>query len=373
MLRVAANSFDRMWAECEEEYLAAVRRVGRSGWYVLGREVAAFETAFAAYCGSPAAVGCASGLDAIEIALRAVGIGPGDKVLTSPLSAFASALAIIRAGGRPVFCDVDDHGLMDPEAARAAFARHPDIRAILPVHLYGHLADMDALAAVAADHGAAVIEDAAQAIGARRHGRRAGALSDAACFSLYPTKNLGVLGDGGALLFPDAARAGAARVLLNYGQSARYVHDVVGLNSRLDELHAATLVSAFLPRLDDWISRRRTTAARYLDALDNPRVTLLPGPDPDGAGWHLFPVLVPAERREAFLAHLDRSGVQAGLHYPVLICDQKAFVDRFGPEQPDPLRRARRLAAGEVSLPIHPYLTEAEVAQVIATVNAWND
>lgn len=373
MLPITANAFDRMWIECEEDYLATVRRVGRSGWYILGPEVAEFEKRLATYCESAAAVGCASGLDAIEIALRVANVAPGDKVLTSPLSAFASTLAIIRTGARPIFCDVDSHGLLDPEAAKVEFERHPDICAILPVHLYGHLADMEVLSSLAASHGVPLIEDAAQAIGATRHGIRVGQFACASCISFYPTKNLGVLGDGGALLLSSASLVEACQAIRNYGQSSRYVHDVQGLNSRLDELHAATLTSVFLPRLEYWLSRRREIAASYLDGLDHPLVTLLPGPDPAGAAWHLFPVMVPPERRVQFMDHLQRKGVQSGLHYPFLMSDQKAFVSLFGEHESDRLMVARRFAESEVSLPIHPYLTDAEVEHVINSVNSWNE
>lgn len=373
MLTVYANSFDRLWAECEQDYLAAVSRVGASGWYILGHEVEEFEKGLSGFCESRVvAVACASGLDAIEIALRVSGVEPGDKVLTSPLSAFATSLAIIRAGARPIFCDVDSHGLMDPEAASAEFARNPDIHAIIPVHLYGHIADMEALSALASDFGVPLIEDAAQAIGARRGALRVGELADAACFSFYPTKNLGALGDGGALILSDIAKAEAARCVRNYGQSSRFAHDVMGMNSRLDELHAATLTTAFLPRLVCWLSRRRLIASQYLEEIQNRSVTLLPGPDPDGAAWHLFPVLVPPSRRQHFLSHLAEHGVQGGLHYPVLISDQKAFIDRFGTCENSQLKMARRFTEEEVSLPINPFLTKPEVGHVIATVNAWS-
>lgn len=368
---ISANRFDRLWADCRDDYIAAVTGVGASGWYILGREVAAFEADLAAWCDRATAVGCGNGMDALEIALRAAGIGAGDRVLTTPLSAFATGLAILRAGAEPVYCDTDAHGLLDPAAAEAALEADPAIRAVIPVHLYGHLADMPRFTALAARRGLTLIEDAAQAIGARRNGQGVGATGHAVAFSFYPTKNLGAVGDGGALLPADAAMDAAARSIRNYGQTERYVHEVIGLNSRLDELHAATLRRAFLPRLEGWLARRRGIAAAYLSGIDAPHVTLLPGPDPEGAGWHLFPVLVAPERRAAFLDHLTRHGVQGGLHYPVLIPDQKAMTDRAAPRVHGDLANARRFATGEVSLPIHPYLTEAEVAHVIDTVNGW--
>lgn len=368
---VSANRFDRLWADCKEDYTAAVTQVGSSGWYVLGQQVADFEAALAAWCGRETAVGCGNGMDALEIALRAAGIGLGDRVLTTPLSAFATGLAILRAGAEPVYCDTDEHGLLDPDAAAAALAADPGIRAMIPVHLYGHLADMPRLTALAAAQGIALIEDAAQAIGARRDGRGVGADGHAVAFSFYPTKNLGAIGDGGALLPATADMDRLARSIRNYGQTERYVHAVIGLNSRLDELHAATLRHAFLPRLDTWLARRRAIAAAYLAGIDTPHVTLLPGPDPDGAGWHLFPVLVAPARRDAFLDHLQQNGIQGGLHYPVLIPDQTAMTDRGAPIVHGDLTRARRFATGEVSLPIHPYLTDAERDHVVATVKAW--
>lgn len=368
---VSANSFDRLWAECREDYATAVSEVGASGWYILGRQVAGFESDLAAWCGRAHAVGCGNGMDALEIALRIAGIGPGDRVLTTPLSAFATGLAILRAGAEPVYCDTDAHGLLDPVAAEAALDSDPLIRAIIPVHLYGHLADMPRFTALAAARNLTVIEDAAQAIGARRDGRRAGADGHAVAFSFYPTKNLGAIGDGGALLPANEEMDGLARSVRNYGQTERYVHEVIGLNSRLDELHAATLRKAFLPRLEGWLARRRQIAAAYLAGIDTPHVTLLPGPDPEGAGWHLFPVLVDPARRDAFLGHLKDKGIQGGLHYPVLIPDQKAMTDRGRPHVHDSLSNARRFALGEVSLPIHPYLTDAETDHVITTVKDW--
>lgn len=368
---VLANDFQRLWQDCQQDYLAAVEKVGQSGWYILGQEVAAFESALTAYSGSRFAVGCANGMDALELALRLRGIGDGDKVLTTPLSAFATGLAILRAGAEPVYCDVDMHGALDPEAAAAALAEFPDIRAIMPVHLYGHLADMAALAPLAAAHDIPLIEDAAQAIGATRDGITVGAQGRMAGYSFYPTKNLGVIGDGGALMLGDAEQDTAARALRNYGQTEKYVHDLIGLNSRLDEVHAATMTHVFLPRLDRWLQTRRSIASAYLSGITNPHVTLLPGPDHHGSGWHLFPVLVAPDRRDDFLAHLKAHDIQAGLHYPILIPHQKAMTGRGNPLVSGSLERAEQFAQGEVSLPIHPYLTPEETDQVISCVNAW--
>jgi len=370
-LIVQANPFGRMWDECRADYSEAVSRVGESGWYILGNEVSAFEDALAKYCGASYAVGCANGMDAIEIALRVLGIGMGDKVLTTPLSAFATALAIVRAGAEPIFCDVDENGTIDPDCVTEALNEHPDIRVIIPVHLYGHLADIARLSEIADANGISIIEDAAQAIGATRGAERVGGRGHMACFSFYPTKNLGVIGDGGALIVSTSEQADVAKQIRNYGQTERYVHDVVGLNSRLDELHAATLNSALLPRLDGWLARRREIAARYLGGINNDKVTCVKGPDDKGSSWHLFATRVSPSRRDEFLNHLTEAGIQAGLHYPVLLSDQKALIDHQPPIVVGDLINARKFANGEVSLPINPHLTDAEVEHVIKTVNGW--
>ncbi|MBO9436771.1 DegT/DnrJ/EryC1/StrS family aminotransferase [Ruegeria sp. R13_0] len=369
--QIMANSFDRQWQDCGDDVLAAVERVGASGWYVLGKEGAAFESALGAWTGVRHVVGVANGMDALEIALRIKGIGRGDKVVTTALSAFPTALSILRCGATPVYVDTDAHGLLDPDAVRTACAEHGAIRAIVPVHLYGHLADMPALERVADACGALLFEDAAQAIGARRDDFGVAENGRMASLSFYPTKNLGVMGDGGALLVHDDDAVRMAKALRNYGQTEKYVHAVFGLNSRLDELHAATLTSVFLPRLEGWMNRRRAIAKRYLAGITAPAVTLMPGPYPDGSCWHLFPVLVTPERREAFMAHLRARGVGAAIHYPILMADQQALDKMNIPVLRMPTPMAARLAASEVSLPIHPYLRDDEVDRVIDAVNAW--
>ncbi len=370
-MKVVANAFDRLWADCQDEVMAAAAAVGASGWWILGPQVAGFEKDLASACGLPHAVGCANGMDAIEIALRAAGIAPGSKVLTTPLSAFATALAILRAGAEPVFADVDEHGLMDPRAAQAALAAHPDIAAVVPVHLYGHLADTPRLAELARNAGAVLIEDAAQAIGATRGGVRVGQHGLATCLSFYPTKNLGAMGDGGALLTADEAIGRRAKMLRNYGQGEKYIHIEMGLNSRLDEMHAAVLKAAFLPKLAGWTARRRTIARRYLDGIKNGHVVCVAGPDTAGSVWHLFPILVAPQRRGAFTAYLESRGIQANLHYPVVIPDQEAITRRGPARVHGALDRARMFASSEVSLPIHPYLEDGEVEHVIEAVNGW--
>jgi dTDP-4-amino-4,6-dideoxygalactose transaminase len=367
--RILLNDFVAQWRDLRADSIAALERVGESGWLILGKEVQAFEAELAAFWGLPYAVGCGNGLDAIEIALRAVGISPGDKVLTTPLSAFATSLAIVRAGGIPVFVDVDASGLIDLEQASRALARDRAIRFFVPVHLYGHALDRQRLATLLQHTEVKLVEDCAQAIGATSHGLPVGSTGAAGATSFYPTKNLGGMGDGGALLTRDAALAAQARSLRDYGQTAKYVHALLGLNSRLDELQAAILRSAQLPRLGQATARRRAIAQAYRDNIENPALTLPPIPDGSGSVWHLFPVLV-ARERQAFIAHLDQLGIGTGAHYPILIPDQEALAATPF-ECLEPLTWARRFAQAEVSLPIHPHMKDPEVVRVVAACNAW--
>lgn len=366
---VLNNDFAAQWRAIETDVLDACRRVGRSGWYVLGREVAAFERALADHWGLAEAIGTGNGMDAIEIALRAGGLKRGDRVLTTPLSAFATTLAILRAGGIPVFVDTDASGLMDLDLAESLLDRRPDIRWMVPVHLYGHCLDMKRLTLIAR-RGVHIVEDCAQSIGASHQGTRCGTAGIAATVSFYPTKNLGALGDGGALLTNDALLAKACRQWRDYGQSAKYEHSVAGLNSRLDEWHAAILADAMLPRLDDATTRRRAMAARYLDKIRSDHVQPLPVPPGSESVWHLFPVRVRTDR-PALLAHLADHGIQSAIHYPAIIPDQPAMTAEPH-EGASSLATSRQLAREVVSLPVHPWLSEAQIDAVVQAVNTWH-
>jgi dTDP-4-amino-4,6-dideoxygalactose transaminase len=360
--RVLANDFARQWQDIGEDALEAVDRVGHSGWLVLGEDVRAFERELAAWWGVPHAVGVACGLDALEIALRCADIPRGSRVLTTPLTAFATTLAIVRAGAEPVWCDVDESGGLDLDRVDATLRADRSIRAVMPVHLYGHPLDPAALERLAAEHDVAVIEDCAQSAGAERDGRPTGLAGFAAGTSLYPTKNLGAMGDGGVLLTSDEAIAERARRLRNYGQDAQYEHVELGLNSRLDELHAAVLRSALLPRLDEWLARRAEIASRYTEALRES--SLCPVVAADGrSAHHLFPVQVLDNDPKAIREQIVQRGVAVGRHYPCVCPDQPA-VRGLGVIAGD-LAIARRLAERELSLPIHPYLEEREVEVVI--------
>jgi dTDP-4-amino-4,6-dideoxygalactose transaminase len=365
--RVLANDFAAQWEEVREDALAAIDRVGRSGWLVLGEEVAAFEAELAAWWGVPYAVGVASGLDALEIALRCVAIGPGDRVLTTPLTAFATTLAILRLGAEPVWVDVDDSGGLDLAAADAALAADPSIRALLPVHLYGHPLNPAALRALAAAHRVELVEDCAQSAGAARGGAPTGLAGRVAATSFYPTKNLGAMGDGGAVLTSDEQIAARARTLRNYGQEGRYHHVEPGLNSRLDELHAAVLRSALLPRLDGWLARRAAAARRYEDALRGSvlRPILAAG---GRSAHHLLAVEALAGDATAHAERLAAAGIGVGRHYPFLCPDAPACAGTgvtIGE-----LPTARRIAARELSLPLHPQLDDAAIDAVAAASQA---
>jgi len=366
--RILLNDFVAQWRDVGADALAALERVGESGWLILGREVKGFEAELSTFWRIPHVVSCANGLDAIEIALRALGVAPGDKVLTTPLSAFATSLAIVRAGGVPVFVDVDASGLIDLGRAAAAIESDRAIKFCVPVHLFGHALDAEQLQRLARLP-VQIIEDCAQACGASSRGIPVGATGIAAATSFYPTKNLGAMGDGGALLTRDAAIALEAASLRDYGQTAKYVHARLGMNSRLDELQAAILRSALLPRLPRFTERRVRIAERYCGSIQNAALHLPAVPEGSASVWHLFPLLVDGSR-EAFMSHLDRAGIGSGIHYPTLIPDQPALVGaRF--ECRDSLTQARRFAATEVSLPIHPYLSDEQVERVVTACNAY--
>jgi len=359
---IAANDFVRQWRDVHDDALEAVERVGQSGWLVLGEEVRAFEEDLASWWGIPFAVGVASGLDALEIALRCADVPSGARVLTTPLTAFATTLAIVRAGAEPVWCDVDRSGGLDLEQAELALRADPTIRAVLPVHLYGHPLDLDALRRLADAHDVVVIEDCAQSAGAEFDGRPTGSAGLAAGTSLYPTKNLGAMGDGGVLLTADAAIAERARSLRDYGQRGRYEHAELGLNSRLDELHAAVLRTALLPRLDGFLARRREISRRYQEALEGSRLRPV-GPAGGISARHLFPVEVREADPGVVAADLEQAGVRIGRHYPFL-CPEQPAVEGIGVTVGS-LEVARGLAEQEISLPLHPYLEDDEVDAVI--------
>ena len=352
-------------AELRAELDEAIARVLDSGWFLLGGELAAFEAAWAAYAGSEHCVAVGSGLDALRLGLEAHGIGPGDEVLVPGQTFIATWLAVSATGAQPVPVDVHPgHHSMDPAAAAAAVGERT--AAILPVDLYGHPADHVALGALAERHGLLLFDDAAQAHGARLHGRPVATHSTLAAWSFYPGKNLGALGDGGALTTDDPEIAARVRRLRNYGSERRYEHIEPGINSRLDELQAAVL-RVKLDALDDWNARRRAVAQRYRDALAPTELRpleVLAGAEPS---WHLFPVC--CDRRDALRAHLEAAGVQTLIHYPLPPHRQPAYAGTSLAEAHLPV--SDRIAATVLSLPIGPHLSGDDVARVLAAVASF--
>jgi dTDP-4-amino-4,6-dideoxygalactose transaminase len=354
------------YRELRDEIDAAVARVLSGGWYILGHEVEAFEREFAAYVGTAHCVAVGNGLEALHLTLRAMGIGRGDEVIVPANTYIATWLAVSHAGARVVPVEPDPRTYnLDPAATARAVTRRT--KAILPVHLYGQPADMDPVMDVAARYGLWVLEDAAQAHGARYRGRRAGALGHAAAWSFYPTKNLGAFGDAGAVTTDDPALARRVRMLRSYGTTRKYVADVRGYNSRLDELQAAVL-RVKLRRLDAWNARRAQIAAIYRARLAGSDVVLPFVPDWAQPCWHLF--VIRTSRRDALRAHLTACGVETLVHYPVPPHLQGAYRRMRLPAGGLPV--SEQLHREVVSLPMGPHLSDAQVQQVVDAVRAFS-
>jgi len=348
----------------EHDILDALQRVVRAGQFILGPEVEAFEREFAAYCGAEHCVGVGNGLDALFLILRASGIGSGDEVLVPANTFIATWLAVSHAGATPVPVEpLEISYNIDPAAIERAI--NSRTRAIIPVHLYGQPADMDAVKKIAARHGLLVIEDAAQAHGGRYKGNPAGSLGAAAAFSFYPGKNLGALGDGGAVVTSDADLARRIRQLRNYGSEIKYDHQLAGFNSRLDELQAAVL-RVKLRHLDDWNARRRSAAAYYLSRLLPARIGLPAVPHFADPAWHLF--VIRSERRDALRGALAAKSIETGIHYPVPPHMQPAYAHLEMPAGSLPI--SERLHAQVLSLPIGPTITQEQLARVVEIINA---
>lgn len=362
MMTIPLNDLGRHHTPLREAIDAAVKRVLDRGQFILGDEVRCFEQEFAAYCGVAHAVGVASGTEALCIALAALGVGPGDEVITVPNTCVPTVAGIVMTGARPVLVDVDPVSrTMDPGRLETALTGRT--KAIVPVHLYGQPANIRSILEVAARRGVPVVEDAAQAHGAFIGGARAGSLGAAGCFSFYPTKNLGALGDGGMVVTNDPVLAERARAYRHYGESERYVSTGAGINSRLDELQAAIL-RVKLAHLDQWNGRRQAIAARYRELLAGCPITL-PAPVPGTvSSCHLFVVEAPS--RDRFRAACRSRGVATDVHYPIPIHLQPAFASLgYGRGE---FVVSETLCAHVVSLPMFPDLTDGEVAQISGAV-----
>lgn len=356
------REYTRIRSEIDEAIAGVLKR----GWFILGEEGEAFEAEWADYCGVAHAVSVGNGTDALQLALRASGIGPGDEVVVPALTAAFSALAVSLVGATPVFADVDPVSLtLDPAAFQAAIT--PRTAAVMPVHLYGCPADMEAIVEIAKRHNLLVLEDAAQAHGARSQGRRVGGLGDVAAFSFYPSKNLGAYGDAGALVTDDPALAEKARMLRHGGQRRTYEHELLGTNSRLDEIQAAIL-RVKLRHLDAWNKRRRSLAACYDSGLKELSPLALPA-TPDGVE-HVFHLYVVRTRlRDALHDYLAGTGIGTGVHYPKGVHLQDAFASLSYEEGSCP--NAETAASEVLSLPIFPQLSFHEVEQVVRMIRIF--
>lgn len=353
---------------------AAIRRVLEAGWYIQGEEVAAFEREFAAYTGSKHGIAVASGTDALIVALRGLGVGPGDAVITVSHTAVATVAAIELTGATPVLVDIDDYWTMSPTALESVLKdwpkQAPKPKAVIPVHLYGQPAAITDIAAIAERHGLILLEDNAQAHGATLNGRMVGRWGKAAAYSLYPTKNLGAIGDGGIITTDDDALADTLRAMREYGWRERYISGIAGMNSRLDPLQAAIL-RVKLGNLPADTARRQAIAARYNTGLAGLGGLGLPAVRPGAAPvYHLY-VVDAGARRDELQAKLKERGVGTLIHYPVPVHLQPAYKDRVA-MGPGGLPRTERAAQSVLSLPLYPQLGDAEVDAVIAAVRqAW--
>jgi len=346
----------------EGEVRAAMDRVLNRSWFVLGEECAAFETEFAAWLGADHAVGVGSGTDAIHLALRAAGVGHGDEVITAANTCVPTVAGIGASGATPVLVDAHPDTLtLDPDGLPAA--RTERTRAIVPVHLYGHPCDMDPILAFAEEHGLAVVEDCAQAHGARYKGRACGTLGHLAALSFYPSKNLGACGDGGAVTTGNPALAASLRKLRNYGEEARYTHTIPGFNSRLDELQAAVL-RAKLPHLDGWNAARRNLAVRYAHALGALPVVLPPQAEWAGSAWHLYPIRT--ESRNQLQEYLRNKEIHTLIHYPTPVHQQPAYRGLGYRAGDFPV--AERACATVLSLPFYPEIPPESLDAVTAAI-----
>jgi len=363
---ITMNGFCYEEVVLKEAMVAACERVINSNYFVLSDEVRDFEAKWASVCGTQHAIGMGNGLDAIEIALRAADIGLGDEVITTPMTAFATFLGILRAGAKPVLADIDPStGLLSQESV----SRHltPRTKAVLLVHLYGQVRNMERWVNFCDEHDLFLFEDCAQAHLAESGGKVAGSFGLAGAYSFYPTKNLGAIGDAGALVTSDPEIADTARRLRNYGQSNRYEHVDLGLNSRLDEMQAA-LLNVRMKWLDEFTTRRRGIAQSYFDGISNPFVRLLSEPEePRSHSYHLF--VVNCDEREKLSSFLADRGIETLIHYPIPVHRQPA-VSSFGLDS-EHLMNSDIHASTCLSIPCHPGMTDLEVEVVISSVNEF--
>lgn len=365
-MKVPFVSFEKMHLEIREEILNKFQEVYDKNWFIQGEEDVAFENEFAEFCGTQYCVGCGTGLDAIFLILKAMGIGPGDEVIVPSNTFIATALAVSYAGATPVLVEPKiDTCTIDPAKIEEKIT--DKTRAIIAVHLYGRAAEMDEITAIADKYNLKVLEDAAQAHGALYKGRKVGSLGYAAAFSFYPGKNLGALGDGGAVTTNDAELAEKIRMLGNYGSKIKYHHEYQGNNSRLDEMQAAFL-RIKLKNLEKWNKDRNRIADKYLKEINNPFITApLPCDEEHYNVWHLF--VVQSDERDALEQYLNNKGIGTTKHYPIPIHKQKAYSHEMLSKESLPV--AEKLASSVLSIPMYYGMTDEEIDYVIETLNSF--
>jgi len=366
---IKLNDFQTIWGQIENEVIDSVKKFGRGGWYILGQGVKDFEEELVKfYPGNNYCVGCGSGLDAIEIGLKSLGIKKGDIVLTTPLSAFATTLAIIKCGATPSFIDTDKNGQIDLDIAEDFFDKNPEVKFFVPVHLYGQALDLNKLKQLKEKYDLKIVEDCAQSIMAKYNGKTVGSVGQVTATSFYPTKNLGCFGDGGALLTPDKNIYESAKSIRDYGQISKYNHAIIGMNSRLDELQAVIMKDVLLPKLEENTQHRKEIASIYINGIKNKNITLPQISQISDPVYHLFPIF--SEYRNNLKEYLKQNEIESGVHYPILITDQIALKDVphtiFGE-----LINAKKIVQQELSLPINSTITKEEALQIVNICNSW--
>jgi len=364
-MKVPFSDFAPMHSEVSEQVKNAFSSVYDKGWFIGGEACTAFEKEFADYCGAQFCIGCGNGLDALHMILLAAGIGEGDEVIVPAQTYIATALAVTYAGAKPVLVDIEpDYYSIDPNKLEQTITTKT--KAIIMVHLYGQIGRFDEVKEIAKRHNLLLVEDSAQSHGATYKGKLAGTLGDAAGFSFYPGKNLGALGDGGAVCTSDANLAEFVRIYANYGSKEKYMHKYKGYNSRLDTVQSAIL-SVKLKHLERWTADRKRIADRYLKEIKNEKIKL-PALNPDGSHvWHIFPVL--CAERDALRKHLEDAGISCQIHYPVAMHLHEAYKD-LGYKQGD-FPVAEQNAAQELSLPIYYGMTDEQISYVIEEINLF--
>jgi dTDP-4-amino-4,6-dideoxygalactose transaminase len=362
-MKVPFSKLDVMHSVIREEISKKFLEVYDGGWFIRGQECKKFEAAFAEYCGTKYCVGCANGLDAIYLILKALGVGPGDEVIIPSNTFVATALAVTYAGAKPVMVEphLETYNI-DPSKIEAAIT--PRTKVIIPVHLYGQMADMDEIVSIARKHNLKVVEDAAQAHGALYKGKKIGSMSDAAAFSFYPGKNLGALGDGGAVVTNNKEIDRYVRAFSNYGSEIKYSHEFKGNNSRLDEIQSAFL-QIKLNHLNEYNEFRNNVADRYLSKIINKKIILPTVFEDRTHVWHIFAIRT--ESRSEFMKFLNENGVETLIHYPTAINNQQAYADELIPPQPI----AELISNQEVSIPMYYGMTNEEVDHVINVINKF--